>query len=290
MAEADVDEIEALHAEFEWLLQEEVNIVLEQLQGVIMECSKRFPVSIPDVDAPVKSEKFFMTSTSSTSSSDQIKVVVTLTGDNISHADITLRIPKHAMPNLRTIVQNDCQWKLQQVQDAGNNLLQALSLLTPPPLKTRFEFKSAEEVTQLMTTIMGCLQRGRASLIIPKKRTIEEILGSRNMNSSAALHTGTAIPARSSRTPLMLQQKSLQPPLPSDIAASFYVQSHKLVFAVYHIHKDSHGQPKFDVFHAEASVPWLSEVLVLFTIALQLCQQLKDKVGVFYQFRDFQIP
>uniref|UniRef100_A0A131XRV9 Putative leucine zipper n=1 Tax=Ixodes ricinus TaxID=34613 RepID=A0A131XRV9_IXORI len=264
MAEADVDEIEALHAEFEWLLQEEVNIVLEQLQGVIMECSKRFPVSIPDVDAPVKSEKFFMTSTSSTSSSDQINVVVTLTGDNISHADITLRIPKHAMPNLRTIVQNDCQWKLQQVQDAGNNLLQALSLLTPPPLKTRFEFKSAEEVTQLMTTIMGCLQRGRASLIIPKKRTIEEILGSRNM-------------------------KSLQPPLPSDIAASFYVQSHKLVFAVYHIHKDSHGQPKFDVFHAEASVPWLSEVLVLFTIALQLCQQLKDKVGVFYQFRDFQI-
>lgn len=116
-----------------------------------------------------------------------------------------------------------------------------------------------------LTTIMGCLQRGRASLIIPKKRTIEEILGSRNM-------------------------KSLQPPLPSDIAASFYVQSHKLVFAVYHIHKDSHGQPKFDVFHAEASVPWLSEVLVLFTIALQLCQQLKDKVGVFYQFRDFQIP
>lgn len=36
---------------------------------------------------------------------------------------------------------------------------------------------------------------------------------------------------------------------------------------------------KFDSSHAECSVPWLNEVLVLFTVALQLCQQLKDKVG-----------
>ncbi|KAK8769103.1 hypothetical protein V5799_014432, partial [Amblyomma americanum] len=85
-------------------------------------------------------------------------------------------------------------------------------------------------------------------------------------------------------------QKSLQPPLPQDMAASFYVQSHKLIFAVYLVQKDSHGQPKFDAIQAEASVPWLSEVLVLFTIALQLCQQLKDKVGVFYQYREFHIP
>lgn len=43
------------------------------------------------------------------------------------------------------------------------------------------------------------------------------------------------------------------------------------------------------MLQAEASVPWLSEVLALFTIALQLCQQLKDKVGVFYQYRDFRL-
>ncbi|XP_075745243.1 rogdi atypical leucine zipper isoform X2 [Rhipicephalus microplus] len=205
------------------------------------------------------------TNESSTSTPEQIKVLATMSGDSISHADIALRIPKHPGTTLRTIVQNDCQWKLQQVQDAGNNLMTALQLLTPPPPSTKFEFKSAEEVTQLMTTVMGCLQRGRASLIIPKKRTIDEILGSRNM-------------------------KSLQPPLPQDLGASFYVQSHKLIFAVYYVHKDSHGQPKFDVFQAETSVPWLSEVLVLFTIALQLCQQLKDKVGVFYQYREFHIP
>lgn len=38
------------------------------------------------------------------------------------------------------------------------------------------------------------------------------------------------------------------------------------------------GQMKFDSYQAECSVPWLNEVLVLFTVALQLCQQLKDKV------------
>lgn len=38
----------------------------------------------------------------------------------------------------------------------------------------------------------------------------------------------------------------------------------------------------YDSSQAECSVPWLNEVLVLFTVGLQLCQQLKDKV-VHYQ-------
>ncbi|CAN7985444.1 unnamed protein product [Ixodes hexagonus] len=261
MAEADVEEVEALHAEFEWLLQEEVNIVLEQLQGIILVLSAKIVFFMLGQVASATSSRHFLTNRPSVNGLDDLAISseitkIALTVSLLALAAFLKRyccFPNAAFTILQPCRFLDCLYLSSQVQDAGNNLLQALSLLTPPPLKTRFEFRSAEEVTQLMTTIMGCLQRGRASLIIPKKRTIEEILGSRNM-------------------------KSLQPPLPSDIAASFYVQSHKLIFAVYHIHKDSHGQPKFDVFHAEASVPWLSEVLVLFTIALQLCQQLKDKV------------
>lgn len=40
---------------------------------------------------------------------------------------------------------------------------------------------------------------------------------------------------------------------------------------------------KFEVSHVhkvECVVPWLNDTLVFFTISLQLCQQLKDKVGV----------
>lgn len=73
-------------------------------------------------------------------------------------------------------------------------------------------------------------------------------------------------------------QKSLTPNLPDDQAISFYLQSHKLIFAVYQL-TNVQGVMKFDSSQAECSVPWLNEVLVLFTVALQLCQQLKDKVS-----------
>lgn len=36
------------------------------------------------------------------------------------------------------------------------------------------------------------------------------------------------------------------------------------------------------------SIPWLSEALVLYTLGLQACQQLKDKVLVFTQYKDMQ--
>lgn len=73
-------------------------------------------------------------------------------------------------------------------------------------------------------------------------------------------------------------QKSLSPNLPDDLAISFYLQSHKLIFAVYQL-TNIQGTMKFDSYQAECSVPWLNEVLILFTVALQLCQQLKDKVN-----------
>jgi len=153
----------------------------------------------------------------------------------------------------------------QQIQDAGNHLMQAMNLLNPNRVGGKFVLTSGEQVRNLMASVMACVQRGRAALVVPKKRTMEEIMQSRNM-------------------------RSLQPPLPTDLAVSFYIQSYKLVFAVYHVQKDSHGQQKFDVLQAECSVPWLSEALVLFTVALQLCQQLKDKVEVFNQYNDFQVP
>lgn len=70
------------------------------------------------------------------------------------------------------------------------------------------------------------------------------------------------------------------PNLPDDLAISFYLQSHKLIFAVYQL-TNVQGTMKFDSFQADSSVPWLNEVLVFLTVSLQLCQQLKDKVKVF---------
>lgn len=71
--------------------------------------------------------------------------------------------------------------------------------------------------------------------------------------------------------------KSLSPNLPEDLAISFYIQSHKLIFAAYQL-TNIQGQMKFESCQTECSVQWLNDVLVLFTVSLQLCQQLKDKV------------
>ncbi|GIX92143.1 protein rogdi [Caerostris extrusa] len=155
-----------------------------------------------------------------------------------------------------------------KIQDAGQHFVKSFRIfdsLPPPNEQGKLDFKSAEEVVHVVNSLMGCLQRGCSALLIPKKRTISELQQSRNV-------------------------KSLQPPLPPDLAVSFYVQSHKLVFAVYHIlSKEGKGPPKFDVFQVESSVPWLSEVLVLFSVSLQLCQQLKNKVSVFAQYKEMSV-
>jgi protein rogdi len=150
----------------------------------------------------------------------------------------------------RTSITQDFPWKIQQVQDAANHLQQAINHIDN--VDSNYKFKSSDEVLHILSNILGALQRGRTSLVVPKKKPIDELMKSRNM-------------------------KSLSPNLPEDLALSFYIQSHKLIFATYQL-TNNQGTMKFESTQAECSVPWLNEVLVLFTVALTLCQQLKDKV------------
>ena len=74
-------------------------------------------------------------------------------------------------------------------------------------------------------------------------------------------------------------QKGLQPPIPSELVLSFYLSGWKLILAVYHIVVDPKTNvSKFNRYQAECVIPWVNEVLLLLTVALQASQQLKDKV------------
>ncbi len=75
----------------------------------------------------------------------------------------------------------------------------------------------------------------------------------------------------------LVAQKTLTPSLPSDLAVSFYLQAHKLIFAVYHL-TQAGGTVKFETLQSESPVTWLNEVLVLLSVALHRAQQLRDKV------------
>lgn len=239
--------------------------VLRQLHDILVECAHRFPVPLYGNEGK-KVDKFVLTS-----APEQLKVVVTLTGDSITHAvshltrsvmqfvyvfplsiqDISFKVQRQQNVIQRTSITQDFPWKIQQVQDAANHLQQAINHIDN--VDTNYNFKSSEEVLHILSNILGALQRGRTSLVVPKKKPIDELMKSRNM-------------------------KSLSPNLPEDLALSFYIQSHKLIFATYQL-TNNQGTMKFESTQCECSVPWLNEVLVLFTIALTLCQQLKDKVS-----------
>ncbi|CAG0898568.1 unnamed protein product [Darwinula stevensoni] len=250
-------EVAYLEQEYEWLLEHEVHDAIAQLTAILQDCSKHFPMALCGVESSIKQDKFVLNNQQS--ATDGIKCVVSVNGDLITQADISLRIHRHSLPVIHTQVTPEAPWKLQQVQDAGNHLQMAMQRLSD--VDKEYRFQTGEEVSRMFSSVLDCLQRGRSSLIIPKKRTIEDLINSRNV-------------------------KSLVPQLPGDVAISFYLQSHKLVLAVYHL-THSHGTTKFDAMQAECSVPWLNEVLVLFTIALQLCQRVKDKIQVFSQYKDF---
>ncbi|XP_065221320.1 protein rogdi isoform X1 [Planococcus citri] len=255
------EEAVCLQKEFEWILTEEVHAVLNQLHIILVECVRRFPLPLYGNDSAnsFKQEKYVLTSPP-----DQLKTVISVNGDSIAHADIQFRVQRpHQQPIVyRTYIQNEHPWKLQQLQDAGNHVQEAL--LHIDNIEKRCSFCSSEEVLHILAKILGCLQRGRTCLIVPRKKPMEEIIKSGNM-------------------------KCLFPTLPDDVAITFYVQSHKLILAVYQSSTMRGSTTKCDAYQAECTIPWLNEVLVLFTVALQLCQQLKDKICVFAQYKDFTI-
>ncbi|XP_058459834.1 protein rogdi isoform X2 [Malaya genurostris] len=255
MVDTEKEEALNLQVEFEWVLHEEVHSVLKQLHAILVECAHRFPVPLYGNEGK-KQDKFVLTA-----APEQLKCIVTLTGDSITHADINFKVQRQQQQTQRTSITQDYPWKIQQVQDAANHLQQAINHIDN--VDSSYNFKTSDEVLHILGNILGALQRGRTSLVVPRKKPIDELMKSRNM-------------------------KALSPNLPEDLAISFYIQSHKLIFVAYQL-TNFQGTMKFDSCQAECSVPWLNEVLVLFTVALQLCQQLKDKISVFSQYKDFTV-
>ena len=130
MGTVTAEEIASLQREFDWVLNEEVDNVTKELKAAVTECATKFPIKVGEwnvekSDQP-QCDKFVL------AQGDQVKVVVTLTGDAISAADINLKLNrphtnKDAYHN--TTVREDLPWKLQQVQDAANHLQLAIEML-----------------------------------------------------------------------------------------------------------------------------------------------------------------
>lgn len=243
-------------AEFEWLLEVDVEATLDHLTQILTDC-------LTGTNKPSAQQyDLFYTNQNQL---DVIKINATLEGYKITNADINIKLSsKHPVQNIKTCVKetpnNPYCWRLHQIQDAINHLGNALDLLKATPLRmgtnNKHDFKNSDEVLQVINSIMNCLLKGRSSLLIPKKRTIEELQHSQNM-------------------------QSIRPALPLDFSISFYIQSQNLICSVYQLTQSINGPQIRAEYQAERAIPFLSDILVSLSLALQTCQQLKDKLEIF---------
>ncbi|KAM3917262.1 protein rogdi homolog [Leptodactylus fuscus] len=271
-----------LEEEFKWLLKEEVHSVLKQLQDILKEASRRFTLPSGAADGATKQENFVLGS----SSTDQVKGVLTLQGDTLCQAEVNLKVMR-TNQMLHFAFRDDKQWKMQQIQDARNHVNQAIYLLTNRG--ENYSFQTGAEVLKLMDAVMLQLTRARNRLTTPATMTLPEV-------------------ATSGLT------KMFTPSLPSDILLNFYVNVNKLCLLVYQLHALQPNSTKnfrpagssvlhnpgamfelnnqrFELSHVhkvECVVPWLNDALVFFTVSLQLCQQLKDKISIFSSYWNFR--
>ncbi|KAM8724192.1 protein rogdi homolog isoform 3-T3 [Acanthopagrus schlegelii] len=236
----------------------------------------------PGLESQLKQENFILGS----STMDQVKGVLTLQGEALTQADINLKVAKNNQA-LHFQFREDKQWKLQQIQDARNHVTQALQLLSSHD--DSYHFKTGAEVNKLMDAVMLQLTRARNRLTTPASMTLPELATSGLM-------------------------KMFTPPMPGDVMVNFYINLSKLCLTVYQLHvlppnTTKNFKPagssvlhnpgamfelnsnRFEVSHVhkvECVVPWLNDTLVFFTISLQLCQQLKDKISVFSSFWNYR--
>nr|XP_027796700.1 protein rogdi homolog isoform X1 [Marmota flaviventris] len=286
-----------LEEEFRWLLHAEVHAVLRQLQDILKEASLRFTLPGSGTEGPAKQENFILGSCGT----DQVKGVLTLQGDALSQADVNLKMPRNNQL-LHLAFREDKQWKLQQIQDARNHVSQAIYLLANRD--ENYQFKTGAEVLKLMDAVMLQLTRARNRLTTPATLTLPEI--------AASGLTGCTLGGRG-LTPL-LPQRMFAPSLPPDLLVNVYINLNKLCLTVYQLHAlqpnstknfrpaggsvlhspgamFEWGAQRLEVSHVhkvECVVPWLNDALVYFTVSLQLCQQLKDKISVFSSYWSYR--
>uniref|UniRef100_A0A2P2I5Y6 Protein rogdi-like n=1 Tax=Hirondellea gigas TaxID=1518452 RepID=A0A2P2I5Y6_9CRUS len=290
MVDHERSELYVLYHEYEWVLTEELPRAYSQLSYLLENCVRLFPSCDGNHATVVKPDKFIMAATPHTTH-DHVKAVVTVAGDTITQADINVRVGggEHGKRSggagggsgsgvgggggaggsggggsgssamQRTSVTPDAPWRLQQVQDACNYLKQALLLLQNNDGSPKATGGSLAELAK----VSSALQSSRQCLLVPRRKTIEELLASANM-------------------------KALSPPLTQDTALSFYIQAHKLVLAVYQVGCSSNSNSvKFESVQAECALPWLSPALGALTVALLMSYTIRDKISVFAQYKDF---
>lgn len=103
--------------------------------------------------------------------------MLSLLGDNIAHVEVAFRHPKAPNHIYKGTAQPDLQQKLQQLQDVGNHVQNAL-IIVREILAGTTEKKSLKRGPAVLHSLVEAqhhIRRAQAALLLPKKRQLNEL-------------------------------------------------------------------------------------------------------------------
>ncbi|RDD44809.1 Protein rogdi-like protein [Trichoplax sp. H2] len=261
--------------EFQWLLHYDLPQDFNRLGEFIKISEQNLGVmNVIVEDSEAKPENFKMT----LPQKDLVKGIITINADSITKADITVTRPSKVNPTQVSIGIREC-WPLRLFQLRDATRFVNITLKSFEQTKGKL-FKSGDEI---IDNFMNSLSQAETALILPTIRHPAEILNSESSNM-------------------------FDPPLPEDVLTDFYINRDQLIMKLYFFNLKSPNQASqiqykpgntsligttfintqlsgakvmYEIAHnmqVETCIPRLSNVLRSISLALRLCQQMKDKV------------
>ncbi|VDP20282.1 unnamed protein product, partial [Onchocerca flexuosa] len=210
-----------LLTEQQWYENSEIVKIFVKLENILRAICKRMNLSAK-VDSSIKleadnptTEKFSLVQRTG---AEVFKCSVVLLGESVIQTEVspvTMKYPKMPGGVYRAVAQPDVQWKLQQIQDADNYFVQALSLLVKDlkwirQISPNDMGKISSTVVTTITKVTNLIGQARSTLCIPEKRTLLELCNS-------------------------VITRCFNPPLPSDLVFSYYISADRFVCAAYQV-------------------------------------------------------
>ncbi len=141
----------------------------------------------------------------------------------------------------------DGAWNLYQITNCSDILKSILVYIK------NINFKVLDEGALHFDHLIESINAARNMLIFPKKRTTVELQNQKNMKIFRLV--------------------------PNELIFSFYIQSYKLILAIYVIK----GNESIKHILECNTITWLNNVMILLTTCLHKLQQMKDKLSFFEQ-------
>ncbi|CAF4521383.1 unnamed protein product [Rotaria sp. Silwood1] len=261
-----IEECNVLRRELNDLMTNDFDRVLTEITDILKTLirSLKRPDESTDITSSDSTAKPIVLSLTHPQNSEILKCTVTLLGSDITTADVVYKAGTKVQPPMnnafRTTIatQQMKYWSLQQLHECTQHLERALRCVVLTDFDRNIE--QLYKAIQYLDLIIDCINNARDNILLPKKKRIDDLR--RNKNTTI-----------------------FQPPIPENMAFSFYVQGSKLSFAVYHTSVQGKSSGYFKHF-IEANVPTLADLVNQLSYILLQLQQLRDKLRIFDEYQN----